>query len=191
MFKSLFTVPECKAHVCFECEATLNRRPNGNVFRVASTCKMFQSLVAWHCKLLSLLSLLFHHVGVSINGDIPKSSIYRWIFSYKPTILRYHHFWKPPNVGCQNPGSQQLALTFAQQTNRLTWSQADSEATHGTSQRGAAFRVELCIKRIARHWLPPGTKLAKWLGKRFQIEKGMKKSFEVSHRQYTHRPYRV
>ena len=33
---------------------------------------------------------------VSQKRGTPKSSIYRWIFHYKPTILGYLHFRKPP-----------------------------------------------------------------------------------------------
>ena len=39
----------------------------------------------------------------NITGNIevdkrgtPKSSIYRWILHYKPSILGYLHLWKPP-----------------------------------------------------------------------------------------------
>ena len=31
------------------------------------------------------------HMGVSINGGTPKSSIYNRVFHYKPSILGYHH----------------------------------------------------------------------------------------------------
>ena len=34
-------------------------------------------------------------LGVSINGGTYKSSIYRWIFLYKPCILGYSHLWNP------------------------------------------------------------------------------------------------
>ena len=34
-------------------------------------------------------------MGVSINGGTPKSSISRWIFPYKPSILGYPYFRKP------------------------------------------------------------------------------------------------
>ena len=39
---------------------------------------------------------VWKQLGVSINGGIPKSSINRWIFPYKPSIWGYHHLWKPP-----------------------------------------------------------------------------------------------
>ena len=29
-------------------------------------------------------------------GCTPKSSIYRWIFPYKPSIFGHPHLWKPP-----------------------------------------------------------------------------------------------
>ena len=32
----------------------------------------------------------------SINGGTPKSSIYRWIFHYKPSIFRVHPFMETP-----------------------------------------------------------------------------------------------
>ena len=35
--------------------------------------------------------------GVSKNSGTPKSSIFNRVFHYKPSILGYHYFWKPPN----------------------------------------------------------------------------------------------
>ena len=35
------------------------------------------------------------YLEVSINGGTPKSSIYRLVFHYKPSILGYRHLWKP------------------------------------------------------------------------------------------------
>jgi hypothetical protein len=32
----------------------------------------------------------------------PKSSIYRWIFHCKPSILGISHWWKPLYINCQN-----------------------------------------------------------------------------------------
>ena len=37
-------------------------------------------------------------MGVSINRGTPKSSLYRWIFHYKSSILWYPHLWKPPYI---------------------------------------------------------------------------------------------
>ena len=35
-------------------------------------------------------------VEVSWSRGTSKSSIYRWIFTYKPSIWGHPHFWKPP-----------------------------------------------------------------------------------------------
>ena len=35
-------------------------------------------------------------MGVSINGGIPKSSLFNGMFHYKPSIIGYSHLWKPP-----------------------------------------------------------------------------------------------
>ena len=37
-------------------------------------------------------------MAVSWNGGTPISSIFRWIFHYKPTILGIPHLWTPPSI---------------------------------------------------------------------------------------------
>ena len=37
--------------------------------------------------------------GFQSHGGTPKSSIYRWIFHWKLSILGYHNLWKPLYVG--------------------------------------------------------------------------------------------
>ena len=36
-------------------------------------------------------------MDVSLNGGTPKSPHFHRVFHYKPSILGYHNFWKPPN----------------------------------------------------------------------------------------------
>ena len=52
-------------------------------------------------KELGLIVVQFQHnvqMGVSLNGGTPKSSLFNRVFHYKPSILGYPYFWKPPNV---------------------------------------------------------------------------------------------
>ena len=37
-------------------------------------------------------------MDVSKNNGTPKSSIFNWVFHYKPSILGYPYFWKHPNT---------------------------------------------------------------------------------------------
>ena len=46
-----------------------------------------------------------HHMGFntkSWNMGTPKSSIYRWFFHYKQSILGHHHLWNPPYRYCSS-----------------------------------------------------------------------------------------
>ena len=43
------------------------------------------------------------YMGVSKNRGITKSSHFNRVFHYKPSILRYHYFWKHPYT-LSNPG---------------------------------------------------------------------------------------
>ena len=38
----------------------------------------------------------FWYEGFHSHGGTLRSSIYRWIFPYEPSILGYLHWWKPP-----------------------------------------------------------------------------------------------
>ena len=44
------------------------------------------------------------HLGVSLNGGTPKSSILLGFSHYKPSILGYHNFRKPPSASDQTKG---------------------------------------------------------------------------------------
>ena len=52
-------------------------------------------------RFLSFRGLIFHEtmMGVSLNGGTPKSSFFNRVFLYKPSILGYHYFRKPPDCG--------------------------------------------------------------------------------------------
>ena len=39
----------------------------------------------------------------------PKSSLYRWIFPYKPSIFGYPHLWKPPYTFTLTPMKEEPA----------------------------------------------------------------------------------
>ena len=53
------------------------------------------------------------HMGVFLNGGTPKSSIFNRVFHYKPSILRYPYFWKPPY--------RKVACFFPKTTGRSCW----------------------------------------------------------------------
>ena len=51
------------------------------------------------------------HMDVSLNGGTPKSSVFNRFFLYKPSILGYRYFWKPPYtipMGCYDLSGKTL-----------------------------------------------------------------------------------
>ena len=69
---------------------------------------------------------------VSYHGVTPKSSIYRWIFQYKPPILGYTHLWTPPSDCCKLVRGTDVfaAVAFCRLVGRDAWTRYQAELVH-------------------------------------------------------------
>ena len=71
------------------------------------TSKKFWAIIVMF--LFTISYWVWFQYRVSINGGTPKSSIYRWIFPYKPSILGIPHLWKPIATRTVSPQGPALA----------------------------------------------------------------------------------
>ena len=72
-----------------------NHQPEGSCILRAQGFA-FKELNGWN--LLNVYGTMILYVGVSKNSGTPKSSIFYRVFHYKPSILGYPYFRKPPYI---------------------------------------------------------------------------------------------